>query len=165
MLVEEDTLRPLPEAVLNEGLHIPMAIMGEDHVGPSIARRSVDVLPGREFDPVARLSLEVGEEVVVETSVLRSHHRREANEGSSRYGSLVGRRGPSLAVRTLTGVLVAGYQRSAQSYCARRATEELQEAASAHAARRIFFRQLGGTALRRAQHLDPLGPLADAPGK
>jgi hypothetical protein len=73
-LIGHDGLRPLSEAVLHEGLRVLVAVVREDHVGLSVARRSVGILPSRKLDLIPCLLLEVREEVVLEATILRRHH-------------------------------------------------------------------------------------------
>jgi hypothetical protein len=72
-LIGEYWLRPLSEAILYEGLGVPVTIVRDDHVGLPSARRPVGIALGCEFDVVPRLLLKVGKEVIVEATLLRCH--------------------------------------------------------------------------------------------
>src|ERR687890_2127944 len=72
-LVGEDSLGPLAEAVLHEGLRVRMAIVGDHHVGLTGTWWTEDVHLSCELDLIPRLLLEVGEKVVVEATILWSY--------------------------------------------------------------------------------------------
>jgi hypothetical protein len=55
----------VPQAVLHKGLRILVPKVGENHVGLSVAWRTVDILPRRELDPISRLPLEDREEIII----------------------------------------------------------------------------------------------------
>ncbi len=78
-LVGEDSLGPLPEAVLHECLRVRVAVVGDHHVGLTIAWWTEDVHLSCELDLIPRLLLEVGEKVVVEAAILWGYDREETD--------------------------------------------------------------------------------------
>ncbi len=83
MLTKEDSLSPLPQAILHEGLRVLVPIVGEDHVGLYVACRMVDILPHRELDWVSCLPLKVGSEIITETTILRGSQLRRGIRGKT----------------------------------------------------------------------------------